>query len=299
MVDLTGKVAVVTGAGRGIGASTARELARQGARVVVNDNGSSVEGYPEDPRVAERTVAEIQAAGGQAVASVADVGTVTGAAEPISLALQHWGRLDAAICNAGSLRIRPIWDMAEADWDSVLHSHLTQTYAVTREACRWWRSRHEQGQPVAGRIVNLIAATGLTGRPDMGANHAAAKGAVAAFTMVVAQEMYPYGVTVNAVSPAAVRTRMATHVQATLPPPEPEADLHGADNVAPLIAYLTSDQAGWITGQVLRIVGGRIGWYHPWSVASSITSEEPWRAERLDQQMRTLLGLYPGITVRP
>jgi NAD(P)-dependent dehydrogenase (short-subunit alcohol dehydrogenase family) len=291
-VRLAGKVAIVTGGARGIGLATVHELARRGARVLICDNGVSVEGYPEDPHLAERMAKELCEAGLDVLALSSDISTVEGAEQAVSHVLGQWGELDIVVCNAGTLRIRSVWDMSKDDWDSVLNSHLTHTYTMASAAFRWWRSK-SQDLPVRGRVINLIAATGLTGRPDMGINHAAAKGAVAAFTMVAAQEMYECGVTVNAVSPAAVRTRMADHVSANLPPPSNGNDLHGAENVAPLIAYLASDEADWITGQVFRLVGGSISLYQPWSVSATITSDRPWQADNMDLRIRRLMNVYP------
>jgi NAD(P)-dependent dehydrogenase (short-subunit alcohol dehydrogenase family) len=294
VVSFEGKVAIVTGAGRGIGAAIARELGRRGTRVIVNDLGVSVDGHPEDECVAERTVSEIAREGGEAVGHVGDASDVRSAQQAVQLALQRWGRLDILVNNAGTLRVKPIWEMSEDDWDSVLRSHARHTYAVTHQACCWWRQEFQAGHPVSGRIVNLTAATGLLGRPDMGSNHAAAKGAIAAFTMVVAQEMFDYGVTVNAVSPAAVRTRMASHVGAHLPEASDGFDPANPENVAPLVVYLASDRAGWITGQVFRLVGGVIGWYRPWSVVCSISQDTGWSVGDLDLGLRRLLGTYPG-----
>jgi NAD(P)-dependent dehydrogenase (short-subunit alcohol dehydrogenase family) len=191
--------------------------------------------------------------------------------------------------------VKPLWEMEEDDWEEVIRTHLKHTFSVTRHACRFWHDEAAAGRPPRGRIVNSVAATGLVGRPDMGSNHAAAKGAIAAFTLAVAHEMFSLGVTVNAVCPAAVRTRMATHLNIEHPESEGGFDPASPANLAPLVTYLCSDRADWVTGQVFRIVGGLLGLYQPWSIVAHAEHEGRWTVEELDVALRRLYGNYPGV----
>jgi NAD(P)-dependent dehydrogenase (short-subunit alcohol dehydrogenase family) len=204
---LADHIAVVTGAGRGIGRSHARRLAAYGARVVVNDIGVAIDGSPTDETPADEVVAEIIAAGGEAIVDHHDISTFDGGAGAVQTAIDTWGRVDIVVNNAGIGRPRMIFNLEESDWDDVIRVHLKGTFAVTREACRWWRSEGKAGKPVHGRIVNT--ATGLLPMGGAGqSNYVAAKAGIAAFTAAVAQEMEEYDVTANAIMPGA-RTRMA------------------------------------------------------------------------------------------
>src|SRR6266511_1167271 len=167
---LRGKVAIVTGAGRGIGVS--------------------VEGYPEDESLAEAVAAEIGPEGAE-IASTEDVSNYGGADRLVEATLEAYGRIDILVNNAGTLRVKPLCDLLEEDWDEVIRTHLKHTFAMTQHVCRYWRDEAAAGRPPRGRVINSVAATGLVGRPDMGSNHAAAKGAIAAFTLAVAHEMFP------------------------------------------------------------------------------------------------------------
>src|SRR6266545_969594 len=219
---LRGKVAIVTGAGRGIGAEIARDLAHHGARVIVNDIGVSVEGYPEDESLAEAVAAEIGPEGA-AIASTEDVSNYGGADRLVEATLEAYGRIDILVNNAGTLRVKPLCDLLEEDWDEVIRTHLKHTFAMTQHVCRYWRDEAAAGRPPRGRVINSIAA----------------------FTLAVAHEMFPLGVTVNAVCPAAVRTRMATHLNIEHPEPQEGFDPASPGNLAPLVTYLCSDRADW------------------------------------------------------
>jgi NAD(P)-dependent dehydrogenase (short-subunit alcohol dehydrogenase family) len=290
---LDNKVAIVTGGGRGIGRATALTLAEMGAHVVVNDTGVTVEGRPDDPSVAKEAVELIRARGGSAVADTSDTSIFDNAAQLIQSTTDEHGRLDIVVNCAGTLRVQPIWEMTEEDISIVLASHLHSTFAMTRHACAWWRSAAERDPASSGRLVNMTAATGLVGRADLGANHAAAKGAVAALTLNVAHEMYPYNVTVNAVCAANVRGRMAEHVVAHIPDVEGPYDPGDPQHSANMICYLATDDAGWLTGQVIRVIGGVIGLYQPWQVVASRKREGYWSPADLALGMRKLMGTYP------
>jgi NAD(P)-dependent dehydrogenase (short-subunit alcohol dehydrogenase family) len=288
---LDGKIAVVTGAGRGIGRGEALELARYGAKVVVNDPGVEVSGEGQDRSVAEQVAKQIVAAGGEAVHHTEDVSTFDGAHSLVHTAIDTWGGIDVVVNNAGILRDKMIFNMTEDDWDAVIRVHMKHTFAVTHHASVWWRERAKAGQPVAGRVINTTSGSGLLGNPGQ-ANYGAAKAGIAAFTVIVAQELYRYGVTVNAVSPAA-RTRMTETIGAAAPPQE-GFDRMSPENIAPLVAYLASDDAQWITGQVFRIAGGSLGLYKGWQIVQSVDKEERFEAAELPLLMRRIFGAYPS-----
>jgi NAD(P)-dependent dehydrogenase (short-subunit alcohol dehydrogenase family) len=270
---VAGKVAVVTGAGRGIGREEARLLAREGAAVVVNDVAAG------DESPAEAVVAEIGAAGGEAVVHVGDVSTTDGADSLVATALDRWGRLDVVVNNAGILRDRMIYNLEEDDWDAVVAVHLRGHFLVTRRACRHWRDLAKAGEPVAGRIVNTSSTSGLLGNVGQ-ANYGAAKAGIAAFTQIVAMEMQRYGVTVNAIAPGA-RTRMTERAYGAR-----AADVNGFDpldpaNIAPLVVHLASDAAAHVTGQVFRVHGGRIELYGGWHPVATLDKPGRWEPSEL------------------
>src|SRR5436309_162017 len=191
---LDGKVAVITGAGRGIGRGEALLFAEQGANVVVNDLGGDWDGAGQDPRPASQVVEEIAAAGGEAVAHFEDVSEEGGAKSLIGLALDTWGRLDAVVNNAGILRDRMIFNMSVEEWDAVIKVHLRGHFLVSREACQYWRDRAKAGEQVRSAIVNTSSTSGILGNPGQ-SNYGAAKAGIAAFSQIVAMEMRKYGVT--------------------------------------------------------------------------------------------------------
>jgi NAD(P)-dependent dehydrogenase (short-subunit alcohol dehydrogenase family) len=290
---LDGKVAVITGGGRGIGAATARALAALGAHVIAVDNGVSVEGYPSDQTVVWTVAGEICDGGGSAEAVALDASDFDAVGTFLDAVTQTHGSLDIVVAAAGILRVRPIWEMSSADWDDVLRAHATHTFAMAHHSCRIWRDAYISGNYAGGRLVHMTAATGLVGRPGLGANHSAAKGAIAAMTLELAHEMFPYRVTVNAVCAADVRGRMADHVNAWLPAARADFDPADPANTANVIAYLCTGDGSWITGQIIRIMGGLIGGYRPWSVFGSLQQEQPWQPEQMRVGMRRLFGAYP------
>ena len=292
-IRLDEKIAIVTGGGRGIGQVTALALARLGAHVIVNDTGVTVDGYPDAPTVAEETARLIREDGGSAQADSRDTSDFGAAGRLVAETTEEHGRLDIVVNCAGTLRTGPIWELSAADCDTVLASHLHSTLALTRHACGWWRAAARRDDASRGRLINMTAATGLVGRPDLGANHAAAKGAVTALTLNVAHEMFPYNVTVNAVCAANVRGRMAEHVNAAIPPASSDYDPGDPQHAANMICYLASDDAGWLTGQVIRVMGGLIGRYQPWQVVASRKREGYWPPADLALGMRKLMDTYP------
>ncbi|HEX2069034.1 MAG TPA: SDR family oxidoreductase [Actinomycetota bacterium] len=271
---LDGKIAVITGAGRGIGRGEALLFAEEGARVVVNDLGGEWDGTGADPRAASQVVEEIRAAGGEAVPHFDDISEPDGAASVIKLALDTWGRVDVVVNNAGILRDRMIFNMSVEEWDAVIKVHLRGHFLVTREACGYWRERSKSGEPVSGRIINTSSTSGLLGNAGQ-SNYGAAKAGIAAFSSIVAMEMQRYGVTVNAIAPGA-RTRMTEKTFGELKVPEGEFDALAPENVAPLVAYLASDTSGDITGQVFYVQGGLIQLYQGWTPVAEIQKDERW-----------------------
>jgi NAD(P)-dependent dehydrogenase (short-subunit alcohol dehydrogenase family) len=288
---LDGKVAVITGAGRGIGRGEALLFAREGARVVVNDLGGEWDGTGADPRPASQVVEEIQAGGGEAVAHFEDVSEEGGAASLIKLALDTWGRLDVVVNNAGILRDRMVFNMAVEEWDAVMKVHLRGHFLVTRAACRHWRDRSKAGDQVSGRIINTSSTSGILGNAGQ-SNYGAAKAGIAAFSSIVAMEMQRYGVTVNAIAPGA-RTRLTEKTFGELTMPEGEFDALAPENVAPMVAFLAGDAAADITGQVFYVQGGMIQLYQGWTPVAEIDKGDRWTPSELAERMGALFEGRP------
>ena len=246
---LEGKVAIVTGAGRGIGREHARMLADHGASVVVNDLGGSRDGRGVDAGPAEEVVAEIVAAGGRAVANIDDVSDWAGAQHMVEQAIDAFGGLDVLVNNAGILRDRMLVNMTEEEWDGVIKVHLRGTFAPARHAAAYWRERSKQGLDNDARIINTTSISGLYANPGQ-SNYGAAKAGIAAFTQIAAQELARYGVTVNAVAPGALTrltddTKMSDEIRAHYDPRW----------VAPVVTWLASGDSRDITGQVIESNG--------------------------------------------
>ncbi|HYH27154.1 MAG TPA: SDR family oxidoreductase [Actinomycetota bacterium] len=296
MPILEGKVVAVTGAGRGIGRGHALLLAREGAKVVVNDLGGDWDGSGEDTRVASEVVREIEAAGGEAAGHFDDISEPEGAASLVSTAVERWGRLDGLVNNAGILRDKMSFNMSVEEWDSVIKVHLRGTFLCTKEACTHWRARAKAGEDVTGRIVNTSSTSGLLGIVGQ-SNYGAAKAAIAAFTQIVSMEMGRYGVTVNAVAPGA-RTRMTENTFGDLRV-EGDFDPLDPENVAPLVAYLCSDAAAHITGQVFNATGGIVQLYQGWTPVSEIDKGARWDPAELAERMSELFADRPTVYEPP
>lgn len=286
---LEGKTAIVTGAGRGLGRAHAMALAAEGARVVVNDLGAEVHGGGTG-NVADEVVAEIKEAGGEAVANLGSCADFDEAAGLVRQAIDTYGALDILVNNAGNLRDRTIFNMTEEEWDSVIHVHLKGHFAPTRHACAYWREEAKAGRPRPGRIISTTSQTGLFGNPGQ-ANYAAAKAGIAAMTQVIAMEMARYGVTANAIAPAA-RTRMSE----SLIGPAPEGfDPMAPENVSPMVVWLASDDAHWVTGQVFHMMGGRCDRLEGWRIVDTRTrTGRLWEPAEMADTVRALYGVYPG-----
>jgi NAD(P)-dependent dehydrogenase (short-subunit alcohol dehydrogenase family) len=288
---LEGKVAVITGAGRGIGRGEALLFAAEGARVVVNDLGGDWDGSGADPRAASLVVEEIRQAGGEAVPHFEDISEPPGADSLLQLALDTWGRLDAVVNNAGILRDRMVFNMSVEDWDAVMKVHLRGHFLVTKAACAHWRDRAKAREAVRGAIVNTSSTSGILGNAGQ-SNYGAAKAGIAAFTYIVAMEIRRYGVTVNAIAPGA-RTRMTEKTFGELKVPGGQFDPLAPENVAPMVAYLASDRAAHITGQVFYVQGGLVQLYQGWMPVSEIEKGDRWTPSELAGRIDELFGDRP------
>ncbi len=247
-----GRVAIVTGAGRGIGREHALSLARHGAKVVVNDLGGDMHGGGADTSPAQQVVDEIKAAGGEAVANGESVSDFEGAGRLIQTAIDTFGDLHVLVNNAGILRDRVIANMTEEEWDAVINVHLKGTFAPSRWAVAHWREQAKAGNPVSGRIINTTSVSGIYGNPGQ-SNYGAAKMGIAAFTNIVALEVARYGVTVNAVAPVAL-TRM-TEGLGPAPETDEEREARAPHWIAPIVTWLASEEAAGVTGRVFEASG--------------------------------------------
>ena len=288
---LDGKVAIVTGAGRGLGRAHALELAAAGAKVVVNDLGGEADGSGKSASPADDVVNEIKASGGEAVANYDSVTGFEAAKGIIDTAIKTFGRLDILVNNAGFLRDRMTFKMSEEEFDSVIQVHLKGSFNCGRWACQYFYEQSKAGTPVNGRIINTVSHAGLGGNAGQ-ANYAAAKGGIAALTMVWGREMAKYNVTSNAVAPMA-RSRMTLGSQMTAQimgekPPEEGFDMWAPENLSPLIAYLGSDKAQDITGRIFTVQGGKLQVFVPWTPGNFIDIGKKWTVDELDQRIREL-----------
>jgi NAD(P)-dependent dehydrogenase (short-subunit alcohol dehydrogenase family) len=247
-----GRVVIVTGAGRGIGREHALSLARHGAKVVVNDLGGAVDGTGGDLSPAEQVVQEVVAAGGEAIADGENVADFAGAERMIRSAIDRFGDLHAVVNNAGILRDRMLANMTEAEWDAVINVHLKGTFAPAHHALAYWRDRSKAGEAVSGRIINTTSVSGIYGNPGQ-TNYGAAKAGIAAFTQIAALEAARYGVTVNAVAPAAL-TRMTENLGMGEGSDEDKAAMSPAW-IAPIVTWLVSDESAAVTGRVFEASG--------------------------------------------
>src|SRR3954454_11422681 len=293
MPNLDGKVAIVTGAGRGIGREHALALARSGAKVVVNDLGAALSGEGHDDTPAQQVVQEIEALGGEAVANAENVADFAGAERMVQQALERFGRLDILVNNAGILRDRMLVNMSEAEWDAVINVHLKGHFAPSRHAAAHWRERSKAGEEVRGRIVNTSSPSGVFGNVGQ-ANYGAAKAGIAAFTIIAAQELQRYGVTVNCLAPNA-RTRMTEETFDMGAPPEGFDPLDPA-NVSAVVVALCADEAQAITGQVFHVWGGAVNALRGWSADELLTAPDGWEPDAL---LAELLARFPDGATPP
>ena len=277
-----GRVAVVTGAGRGLGREHALLLAANGAKVVVNDLGANVDGTGRDASFAAQTVADIKQAGGEAMVNGDDISSWAGAKNLIDSAVKAYGKLDIVVNNAGILRDRMLVNMSEEEWDAVIQVHLKGTFAPSRHAAAYWREQQKKtGEPVMGRIINTTSTSGIYGNVGQ-TNYGAAKAGIAAFTIIAARELKRFGVTVNAVSPSA-QTRMTEGLRAVN---EEQRAMRDPKWVSPVVTYLASELAQDITGRVIQAGVGRIAVCEGWRRGAEAPQvADPAEAGRLIRAM--------------
>jgi NAD(P)-dependent dehydrogenase (short-subunit alcohol dehydrogenase family) len=291
-----GRVVIVTGAGRGIGREHALEFARQGARVVVNDLGVARDGTDSSAGPADEVVAEIRAAGGEAVANADDIADWNGAQRLIASAVDTFGRLDVLVNNAGFLRDRMIATTSEEEWDAVIRVHLKGHFAPTRHACEHWRARAKAGESatdIDARIVNTSSGAGILGSVGQG-TYSAAKAGIAALTLVEAAELGRYGVTANAIAPAA-RTRMTEEVFAgRMAVPSDGFDLNDPANISPLVVWLGSKDSAGVTGRLFEVEGGIVSVADGWRHGPSRDKGARWETAEIGAVVRELLAAAPA-----
>jgi len=266
-----GRVAIVTGAGRGIGREHALSLASQGAKVVVNDVGGSVDGSGSDMSPAEQVVAEIKGMGGEAVSNADSVADWEGAQRLVNTAIETFGDLHVVVNNAGILRDRVLVNMTEEEWDAVIAVHLKGTFAPSRWAAAYWREQSKAGKEVDGRIINTTSVSGIYGNPGQ-TNYGAAKAGIAAFTNIAALELSRYGVTVNAVAPVAL-TRM-TEGLGPAPETDEEREMRSPRWIAPIVTWLASAESKGVTGHVFEASGNVLAIAEGWRRGPRVAPEE-------------------------
>ena len=291
-----GKVAVVTGAGRGIGRAEARLLAAEGAAVVVNDLGGERSGEGADQRPAQQVVDEITADGGRASANYDDISSWDGGAAFVQQAVDEFGRLDVLINNAGILRDKMSFNMTEEEWDAVIRVHLKGHFVPARHAAAHWRAvSKETGQPVGGTIVNTASESGLYGNAGQ-LNYAAAKAGIASMTIVLARELDRIGVRVNAIAPVA-RTRLTEDLAGgAMEAKDGGFDAFAPENAAAGAVWLASPLADGITGQVLKIQGGVAQIMGGWRPVTEVTDDQPWSVATLADRRAALFARSdPGV----
>ncbi|WP_375385236.1 SDR family oxidoreductase [uncultured Microbacterium sp.] len=284
-----GRVAIVTGAGRGLGREHALELARQGAKVVVNDLGTSLGGDGASRGPGAEVVEIIRANGGEAFSNGADIADFAQAEALIAEAVETFGRLDILVNNAGFVRDRMLVNAEESEWDAVIRVHLKGHFAPLRHAAAYWRSEAKNGRMPVARVINTSSGAGLQGSVGQAA-YAAAKGGIASLTLVAAGELARYGVTVNAIAPSA-RTRMTEGAFAEkMAAPADGFDRMDPANVSPLVAWLASPGSHAVTGRVIEIEGGRICVEEGWRHGPARDAGRRWRAEEVGDVLAELIA---------
>ncbi|MBF6372930.1 SDR family oxidoreductase [Nocardia farcinica] len=284
-----GRVVIVTGAGRGIGRAHALAFAAAGARVVVNDVGTSLHGDSTGETPAQQVVGEITAAGGEAVANGDDVADWDGARNLIRQAVDSFGRLDVLVNNAGFVRDRMLVNLSEEEWDAVIRVHLKGHFATMRHAAEYWRGEAKAGRPVDARVINTSSGAGLQGSVGQ-ANYGAAKAGIAGLTLTAAAEFARYGVTVNAIAPSA-RTRMTETVFAEMmAKPESGFDAMAPENISPLVVWLGSTRSAGVTGRMFEVEGGKVALADGWRHGVAVDRGARWNPAELGPVVADLIA---------
>ncbi|CAM4514085.1 SDR family oxidoreductase [Nocardia ninae] len=284
-----GRTVIVTGAGRGIGRAHALAFAAAGAKVVVNDLGSALDGAATAETPAEQVVAEITALGGTAVANGDDVADWQGGQRLIRQAVDTFGGLDVLVNNAGFVRDRMLVNLGEDEWDAVIRVHLKGHFVTMRHAIEYWRGESKAGRPVDGRIINTSSGAGLQGSVGQG-NYGAAKAGIAGLTLTAAAEFARYGVTVNSIAPAA-RTRMTETVFAeTMARPEDGFDAMAPANISPLVVWLGSPESASVTGRMFEVEGGKIALADGWRHGAAVDRGARWSPAELGPVVADLIA---------
>ena len=292
MGALDGRVAIITGAGRGIGREHALLFAAEGAKIVVNDLGGAPDGSGTDTSSAQLVVDEITAAGGEAVANADDITDWDGGKRLIETAVEAFGNLHVLVNNAGILRDRVLVNMSEEEWDSVIKVHLKGHFVPLRHAAAYWRQQTKDGVEVKASVINTSSTSGLLGNPGQ-TNYGSAKAGIGALTIIAAEELGRYGIRVNAIAPAA-RTRLTEQTPGLTELVQAPADASAFDtwdpaNVSPLVAYLATQEAP-TTGQVYLVQGGLIRRFQPWTMTDTLEKNDRWTVAELQTEMHLLGG---------
>jgi len=283
-----GRVVIVTGAGRGIGREHALAFAREGAKVVVNDLGVSLAGEGGSLSPAEEVVKEIDALGGEAVTNGADVADLEQAGQLVKAAIDRCGGLDVVVNNAGVVRDRMFVSCSEDEWDAVIRVHMKGHFAVSNQACAYWRNRAKAGEPVDARIINTSSGAGLQGSVGQSA-YSAAKAGIAALTLVQAAELGRYGITSNALAPSA-RTRMTEEVFAEMMAvPDEGFDAMDPANISPLVVWLGSAESRDVSGRVFELAGGKISIADGWRSGPEVDKGARWAPDEVGAAVHELL----------
>jgi NAD(P)-dependent dehydrogenase (short-subunit alcohol dehydrogenase family) len=300
---LDGKVAIVTGAARGLGRAHALYLAAEGAAVVVNDPGVDGAGEGGDTRLAQQVADEILSLGGRAAANFDSVSDWQGSQALVDQAVETFGRLDILVNNAGIVRDRMSFNMGEGDWDTVIDVHLKGHFAPSRFAASYWRSRAKSGDSAGGRIINTTSTAGLYGNAGQ-ANYSAAKAGIVGLTLVLARELQRFGVTVNAIAPRA-KTRMTQQAFGDLMAEQDGTfDRMAPENVSPFVAWLASADAAHVTGQIFIVCGSEVTLCRGWEAAEEITvHDRAWTVAEINSAAAALFvehapALRPFPTIR-
>jgi NAD(P)-dependent dehydrogenase (short-subunit alcohol dehydrogenase family) len=291
MGALDGRVAIITGAGRGIGREHALLFAAEGAKVVVNDLGGGLHGEEETTSAAEQVVEEIKAFGGEAIANHDDVADWDGGASLVKSAIDAFGDLHVLVNNAGILRDRVLVNLSEEDWDSVMRVHLKGHFVPSRHAAAYWRERAKEGHEVKASIINTSSTSGLLGNIGQ-SNYGAAKAGIAAFTVIIADELGRYGVRANAIAPAA-RTRMTENTPGladavAAPEDVSRFDVWDPANVSPLVAWLATEACP-SSGKVFFVQGGVIRLFQNWTMTETLEKGDRFTIDELEAGLPKLL----------